>query len=99
MDAMDRAVSTGLRKYRELYPEGVIASEVENRAILSVDSEAEQVVVNLVYWLRDRTDPFYFFQVAVNKKTDEAVIITAKKPSELVSACLAEFNEEDVYIS
>lgn len=99
MDSMDRAVSTGLRKYRELYPEGLIASEVENRAILSVDPEAERFVVNLVYWLRDRIDPFYFFQVAVSKKTDEVVVITAKKPSELLSACLAEFNKEDAYIS
>jgi hypothetical protein len=79
----DEAISVGLRKYRELYPEGTIPADLEDKAGLGASPGARMVSVYVTFGIRGQREPFWLFKATVDRTTGETTVDIAADWHEL----------------
>ncbi|MDZ4780811.1 MAG: hypothetical protein SGJ19_11200 [Planctomycetia bacterium] len=88
----DEAITVGLRKYRELFPQGVIPPDLEERGVLSAIPEDHATFVQLTFGIRGQRDPFYLFKAAVDRASGDVTVLIASDWKKLLDM---EFDESD----
>jgi hypothetical protein len=79
----EEAITIGLRKYRELYPEGTIPAQLEDIACLGATPGRDVVAVHVTFSIKSQADPFYLFRANVDKATGHIVVESAADWQEL----------------
>jgi hypothetical protein len=79
----DEAITVGVRKYRELYPEGAIPQDLEDLGGLGVSPGQKVVSVYVTYSIRGKTAPFYLFKALIDRETGEVTVAIAADWREL----------------
>jgi hypothetical protein len=76
MISQDEALTLGLRKYRDVFPGGVMPAELEDAAVLSqlVSREVSTIVVS--FSLRARREPFILFKADICRRSGEVTVKT-----------------------
>jgi len=77
MLSLDEALTVGLRKYREVYPQGSIPPQLEDAAVLSQIPGDRTAVVLVSFSIRGAHDPFVLFQAVVDREAGDARVVTA----------------------
>lgn len=90
----DEAITVGIRKYRELYPKGMIPPDLEDKAVLGATPGPKTTSVYMTYSIRGQRMPFFLFNAVVDRMTGETLVETAADWHELTSMDLD--NSENV---
>ena len=80
----DEAIAVGVRKYRELYPKGMIPKELEDSGCLNAIPGREKTTVLLAYFFRNQREPFILFKASVDRQNGEVFVETAADWRELI---------------
>jgi len=70
----DEAIAIGVRKYRDLYPEGTIPAKFEDEAVLGATVGTTTTAVHVTFGIKGRRDPFYLFKAVVDRQTREVTV-------------------------
>ena len=89
MISEDEAITQALRKYREIYPRGELPERIEDAAVLTHFPDASRTVTVVSFSIRNRSDPFVLFRVAVDRESGVLTVDTAVDWHELTSLELA----------
>jgi hypothetical protein len=92
MFSNDEGITIGLRRYRELFREGMIPFDLEDRAVLSATPGDLATIIHVTYSIRGQRDPFYLFKASVDRATGDVTVLIAADWKELLNLELAESN-------
>jgi hypothetical protein len=76
MISQDEALTLGLRKYRDVFPAGVIPAELEDAAILNGRPGQHVTTILVSFSLRARREPFILFEADICRRTGEVKVKT-----------------------
>lgn len=76
MITTDAALTIGLRKYRELFPQGTIPSHLEEAAILTHIPDREVTTLLVTFSVQGQREPFVLFKAVISCSTGEVIIDT-----------------------
>ncbi|HBN75389.1 MAG TPA: hypothetical protein DD473_06145 [Planctomycetaceae bacterium] len=76
--SFDDAITVGVKKYRELYPEGMIPKNLEDEGVLGAVPGNENVEVHVTYWFEGASEPFYLFRASVNRESGDVSVTNAE---------------------
>jgi hypothetical protein len=79
----DEAITLGIRKYRELYPDGVIPKTLEDAGVLNAIPGREKTIVLVAYSLRNQREPFILFKAIVDLQSGKVAVEAAADWHEL----------------
>ena len=78
------AAALAEKRYRAIYPEGIVPKEIEERAVYTEQSSGTDLICTWNYWLRGCIrQPFIFFRARVNLCSGELIVEVAEDPSTL----------------
>lgn len=77
MMTSDEAMAVGCRKYRELYPEGLIPSDLEEHGVLGSTPGDSCVTVHVTFWFEGESEPFYLFRASVDRESGDISVMDA----------------------
>ena len=80
----DEAIAVGCRKFRELYPSGMIPASIEEYAVLGVTPGDDSIIVHVTCWFAGASDPFYLFRSSVNRQSGQVIVTEAADWRELL---------------
>jgi len=83
MLSLDEALTIGLGKYREAYPQGAMPTGLEDVAVLSQIPGDRTATVVVSFNIRGAHDPFVLFQAVVDREAGVASVVTARDWREL----------------
>jgi len=63
----DEAIAIGCKKYREIFPKGLIPSDLEEQGVLGATPSDTYVTVHVTYWVEGEKDPFYLFRASIDR--------------------------------
>ncbi|HUT08937.1 MAG TPA: hypothetical protein VMY42_00430 [Thermoguttaceae bacterium] len=70
----DEAITVGVRKYRELYPEGTLPLALEEAGVLGATPGKLATTIHVTFSIEGETEPFYLFRASVNRASGEVTI-------------------------
>lgn len=73
----DSAFALGCKKYRELYPEGLIPPEIEEEANLVLTPGDDATTIHVYFFFKGQTDPFSLFRAVISRETGDVKVIDA----------------------
>lgn len=82
------AQAIGLAKFQQIYPNGTISKEILKEASVNVSCERDACTLFLAFWLRERFDPYIFFEVTIDRYTSETTVVIAEDASSLSYSAL-----------
>lgn len=63
----EEAIAIGCRKYRDIYPNGLIPIALEEQGVLGATPDDSHVNVHVTFWIEGKKDPFYLFCASVDR--------------------------------
>lgn len=76
MLTIDDSITIGLRKYREIYPQGEIPESLEEESVLSAVPGDKKVTVIISFSIRNQQSPYVLFKAEVDRNSSETTVIT-----------------------
>lgn len=73
----DYAMALGCKKYRELYPKGLIPPEIEEEGNLGMTPGDVETTIYVNFFFKGRRDPFCLFRAVISRKTGDVKVIVA----------------------
>lgn len=73
----NEAIAIGCRKFRELYPKGVIPTDIEKHGVLGASPNDTSVTVHATFWFEGNSEPFYLFRASVDRKSGNVSVMDA----------------------
>ncbi|QDT78572.1 hypothetical protein Mal35_20210 [Gimesia maris] len=70
----EEAIVIGCKKYRELYPKGMIPAAIEEHAVLGATPNGSSVTIHVTYWFEGESEPFYLFRASVNRESGDVTV-------------------------
>ena len=77
MMTQDEAIAIGCRKYRELYPKGMIPAELEEQGVLGAIPGQPDMTVHVTFWFKGERDPFFLFRAIINRESGDVTVLDA----------------------
>jgi hypothetical protein len=79
----DVAITVGVRKYRELYPEGAMPADLEEKGVLGATPGQYATSVHVTFSIRGKREPFCLFSAIIDRATGDTTVETAANWQEL----------------